>query len=786
MVRDSRLVLALLALGAATPAAAQGFGSTAALGAGEIFLSESQNPYSSGTVFVFRPDAGGRWIQAARFSAADSATMDRFGRSLSFANGRLLVGATSVDDSRGAAYVFEKNASGAWTQSAKLVPSDAVAGESHGRLVHLDGDRAFVAGWGRQDGRGGVSVWQRGANGWTQQAMITSSDVRPGDFFGTAIAVAGDRAIISATQRDTATGVAYAFRRQANGTWQEEAILRASTPASRSGFGAAIVLLGDEALISAPGFERGVGAVYLFRRGADGRWTETGMVRAPEDAGRGQFGATLAVSGNEVWVGAPFAEGRRGRIYRLAKASADWAIVGSMAPESRDAGDTFGGTIAVGGNVAVVGLPNDDNGLGSAMILARTGDSWTPSPKLMIEAIGLEAMTGKKADCAEGKVGVFGCNGMDLLAFLPIKAIGGERGVQLNDIWGWTDPQNGREYAIVGRIDGTSFVDVTDPVAPRYLGDLPKTAESPSSSWRDIKVYKDHAYIVADGAQNHGMQVFDLTRLRQVGAQPATFTPDYHYDRVASAHNIVIDTTSGYAFAVGVNGGGETCGGALHMIDIREPKAPKFAGCFADPATGRQRTGYTHDAQCVNYRGPDRDYQGREICFNSSETAIGIADVTDKANPKPISNAAYPNVAYTHQGWLTEDQRYFFVNDEGDETAGTVSGTRTLIWDLQDLDDPVLLREYVSDVPAIDHNLYIKDNLMYQANYTSGLRVFDVSDPANPVPVGFFDTMPIGPDSPTFNGAWSNYPFFKSGTIIVSSIGEGLFLLKKSEKPLTP
>jgi choice-of-anchor B domain-containing protein len=125
------------------------------------------------------------------------------------------------------------------------------------------------------------------------------------------------------------------------------------------------------------------------------------------------------------------------------------------------------------------------------------------------------------------------------------------------------------------------------------------------------------------------------------------------YRRVNSVHNIVINEESGFAYAVGASSGGETCGGGLHMIDIREPKNPQFAGCFSDPQTGRASTGYSHDAQCVMYRGPDERYSGREICLGANETALSIADVTDKANPQALSRASYPNVAYSHQGWLT-------------------------------------------------------------------------------------------------------------------------------------
>jgi choice-of-anchor B domain-containing protein len=351
--------------------------------------------------------------------------------------------------------------------------------------------------------------------------------------------------------------------------------------------------------------------------------------------------------------------------------------------------------------------------------------------------------------------------------------------VQVNDVWGWTDAGTGKEWAIVGRYDGTSFIDISNPSAPRYVGNLPLTEGAQPNSWRDIKVYRDHAFIVADGAGQHGMQVFDLPRLRDANApDPVRFDADVLYDRIASAHNIVINEATGSAFAVGASSGGETCGGALHMIDIRQPKSPKFAGCFAHEGTARAGRGYTHDAQCVVYRGPDRRYQGRELCLGLNENALSIADVTDKQNPKPVSSARYPNPAYTHQGWLSEDQRYFYVDDESDVLAGSVATTRTTVWDLADLEDPVLAKEFMGSLPASAHNQYVKGNLLYQANYRYGLHILDISDPANPREVGTFDTAPYL-EGPGFSGAWSTYPFFKSGTIIVTSVQEGMFLLKK-------
>lgn len=402
------------------------------------------------------------------------------------------------------------------------------------------------------------------------------------------------------------------------------------------------------------------------------------------------------------------------------------------------------------------------------------------SPRLWTETL-------KDQPCKDGMAAQFPCNNVDLLAFLPIQEIGGTATTGMNDNWGWTDPTTGREYAIACRTDGTSFIEVTDPKNPVYLGNLPLHKGARANIWRDAKVYQDHVFIVADGAGSHGMQVFDLSQLRNLkaGTPPQLFQETAWYNGVASAHNIAINEDTGFAYIVGANGSAaqSSCGGGLHMVNIQNPKSPQFAGCFSDPRTGNSKTGYTHDTQCVVYKGPDTDYLGREICASSNETALSIADVSEKQAPKALSFLTYPKVGYTHQGWFTDDQRYFLVDDELDEMRGGLSGTRTLIFDLKDLDNPTLFAEYTAGVPSIDHNLYVKGRYAYLANYSSGMRVLDLKDLAKPIEAGFFDTYPQD-NEVTFNGAWTAYPFFKSGTLLVTSRTEGVFLLRLALSPV--
>ena len=384
-----------------------------------------------------------------------------------------------------------------------------------------------------------------------------------------------------------------------------------------------------------------------------------------------------------------------------------------------------------------------------------------------------ESILGAKVACQNGFAGSFPCQTADLMAQLSVFDLAGglmeANPVATNDIWGWTDSETGNEYALVGTIGGTSFVDITDPENPFVVGFLNSTTAA--RVWRDIKVYDDHAFIVADASGEHGMQVFDLKQLPAASTVPVQFEVTALYDTINSAHNIVINEDTGFAYLVGGSSGGETCGGGLHMVNIQDPVNPTFAGC--------SNTGYTHDAQCVVYNGPDTQHQGREICVESSVKDVVVTDVTDKAGPFIIGTGTYPQVEYVHQGWFSEDHRYFYQNDELDEQR-RFNDTKTIIWDMIDLDDPVVLDEYIATTPAIDHNLYVVGDYMYQSNYSAGLRILDITDPGNPVEVAYFDTVPLNDNAGFGDGSWSNYPFFESGTIAVSSQQGGLFLVQSS------
>ncbi|MFQ5690565.1 MAG: choice-of-anchor B family protein [Gemmatimonadota bacterium] len=781
----------LLAFALAAPLHAQDYASSVAVGGGEIFVGEPGNEMSPGAVYLYRRSADGAWSERAKLMASDAAAGDHFGRGIGVSGDALVIGATVVDGNTGAAYFFTREG-GEWRQMQRVQPADVGPEDNFGRTAVLSGDLALVSTWGQHDGTGAVYVFRRDPSSgrWVEDGKLLGDDSEPKDYFGGSLAVRGDVAVVGVPQKNRRSGAVYVFRRDEAGTWTQEAKLEASDAEPNVQFGNAVALRGDRILIGAPGFGRGTGAVYTFRRNPDsGEWEEGSRLLPFDGPRRAFFGVSLALDRADVWVGAPGVNRQAGRIYRYRHddASDAWSAATVLPAPEVESRDSFGGSIALSRNVAVVGLTGDDFGAGTAEVFERGPDGgWTGRGKIFSQLAGLDPVVGKKVRCADGSAALFQCGKVDLVSFLPVSGLGGGRGEEVNDVWGWTDPETGREYGLVGRSNGTAFVDVSDPANPVYLGVLPRTEGSPGSIWRDIKVYRNHAYIVSDAAGAHGMQVFDLTRLGDVRDPPVIFRETAHYGGIHSAHNLVIDQDTGFAYAVGSSGGGETCGGGLHMIDIRDPENPSFAGCFADPSTGRQKTGYTHDAQCVVYHGPDAEHEGREICLGANETALSIADVTDKRHPVSLAVASYPNVGYTHQGWLTEDQRYFYMDDELDEINGGVERTRTLVWDVEDLDDPVLVKEYFGTSSASDHNLYIVGDYVYQSNYVSGLHVLDIHNPVEPVEVGFFDTVPYGDNAPGFGGSWSNYPFFKSGVILVTSGKEGLFVVRRQQPALVP
>ena len=363
--------------------------------------------------------------------------------------------------------------------------------------------------------------------------------------------------------------------------------------------------------------------------------------------------------------------------------------------------------------------------------------------------------------CTNGMAAGYPCDNVDLLSYVPMGEFGAGSG---NDVWGWADPDSGREFVLSGYDNGLGFVEITNPYCPEILGFLP--ANGASSTWRDMEVYDHYAYIGSE-ASGHGIQVFDLERLLTHQGPPATFNPDHLHTGIGSSHTITIDKVGGYLSANGSTG----CGGGMYFMDLSNPLQPAFTGCYDDF--------YIHDAQCVQYAGPDPDHVGASICLGAAayDGGFAIVDVSDPTNPTEVSFATYPGAAIPHQGWLTEDHTTFLFGDEFDELYG--DPTTTYIFDLTDLDDPQLINAFGQATSSVDHQQHVVGDRVYQSNYTAGLRIHDLSNvtAGQLTEIGYFDTWP-NDNSRLFVGSWSHYPWFDSGVIPVNTIVSGLFIVK--------
>ena len=347
-------------------------------------------------------------------------------------------------------------------------------------------------------------------------------------------------------------------------------------------------------------------------------------------------------------------------------------------------------------------------------------------------------------------IGGFESENVVLHSWLPLSELGNPDSG--NDCWGYVSP-SGREYALMGTSSGTAIVEVTNPGDAQVIDIL----NGPNSLWRDIKTYGTYMYCVSEGGG--GIQVFNLAGIDQGTIQTLNSAGS------GATHNVAIDTESGYLYRTGGTANG------MYIYDLSNPAAPTQVGQWTDR--------YIHDVQVVTYT--DGPFANRELAFccagfsgGWSDTGLTIVDVTNKSNPFVVSQTYYSNAEYCHQGWLSEDRQFFYINDELDEQSGG-GPTTTRVIDVSDINNPTFVGTFTSGSSSVDHNLYTHNGMIFEANYRSGLRVFDASDPLNPTEYAYFDTYP-NDDNASFNGLWSSYPYFPSGTVIGSDLERGLFV----------
>ena len=314
----------------------------------------------------------------------------------------------------------------------------------------------------------------------------------------------------------------------------------------------------------------------------------------------------------------------------------------------------------------------------------------------------------------------------------------------LNDIWGYVDP-NGVEYALVGAAGGTSIVSLEDPANPVEVAYVPGA----NSIWRDIKTWGTYAYVTTDQGQD-GLTVIDLSDLPN-SVSSFQMTDFGALGTLTSCHNIWIDEF-GFAYLSGCNLNG---GGIIYVDCATDPANPQHVG--------QGFPTYSHDV----YTRDNKMYTS-EIYAGE----FGIYDVTDKLNTQFLGSQE-TDYSFTHNTWLNDAGDVLFTTDEqsnapvGSYDVSDPSDIKTL-----DLFKPLIT---LND-GVIPHNVHVWNDWIIVSYYTDGCIIIDGSNPSNLIEVGNFDTYI--PSNTGFNGAWGAYPFLPSGLVLISDIGNGLYILE--------
>ena len=313
------------------------------------------------------------------------------------------------------------------------------------------------------------------------------------------------------------------------------------------------------------------------------------------------------------------------------------------------------------------------------------------------------------------------------------------------DIWGYTDPSTGREYALMcDQTVGLHVIDITgdEPVLVATVPGL--TRGSVVADAKDVKVYQNYAYLVHEYAP---VLVIDLSdpaapqAVGQIDTQPGATDGGSHNVEVNGQHLYVV--------------GGRGVGG-LRVYDLgADPIDP--------PRTGEYQPTYLHD---IHFNGT--------WAYASAILGEGVfvLDASDPSDPVFETLFTYPAVDVgAHNACSSEDGDYLYVSDE------IGSGPWMRAFDVRDLENVQLTAELIVDRRATVHNCYVEGDFLFVAHYSEGLQIFDIGEtPAVPERVAMYDTF-TGPGF-GFQGAWSVYPYFESGKVIVSDRTSGLFVIE--------
>lgn len=350
----------------------------------------------------------------------------------------------------------------------------------------------------------------------------------------------------------------------------------------------------------------------------------------------------------------------------------------------------------------------------------------------------------------------------DTEAVAPDTLSSAQIALRFNEVWGWVNPQDGREYALIGSHKGVHIIDVSDPYHPYQAAFVKGRSENVIN--RDIKTQGKYAYAFAD--QRLGsLQVWDMSYLPD---SVHIVYDDYMYadyekkDTVFNlAHAIFIEKDRLYITTPKLKDGNHDISiHGLAVLDISKPEFPIVKKTFHQDIYGRLHALYVRNDTAYLNAGWDG--------------ALRIVDMRDLDNPVTIGVfEGYPYSGFNHTGWLSDTGKIYVMADE-------TWGSPMKVVDLKDPSNPKLLSllnpYMVYDSNAIAHNQFIVGQYSVNSHYYDGVQIYDISDPKNPVMAGYYDTYPEA-NTRTFKGCWGVYPFLPSGNLLASDMQTGLYIL---------
>jgi hypothetical protein len=354
------------------------FGQSVAINGSTVVIGAYSKNSFTGAAYVFAR-SGTTWSQQAELTASGGGADEDFGVSVAISGSSAVVGAFAGDSSgAGAAYVFARSGS-AWSQQAKLTASDATAGDEFGRSVAISGSTLVVGAWGNSSFTGAAYVFARSGATWSQQEVLTASDPAVGDRFGVSVMLSGSTAVVGAYLDDSGAGAAYVFERSGTG-WSQETKLTAFDAAANDQFGFSLAVAGSTALVGARGSNSAAGAAYVFVLPA-----QQAELSGSDTAAGDDFGYSVAISGSTAVVGAYTKEccaSDMGAAYVFVRSGTNWSQQAKLTASDAAVDDFFGASVAISGSTVVVGAPGKNSATGAAYVFARSGTAWSQQAEL--------------------------------------------------------------------------------------------------------------------------------------------------------------------------------------------------------------------------------------------------------------------------------------------------------------------------------------------------------------------------------------------------------------------